>query len=78
MSVRSRALACLIVLMKSSVVMGAYAPPDVRVQTSAKRVGCILETTGQNRRSLVKLCFLFIRVHVVKSDGLANVPQSEF
>ena len=58
--------------------MGAYTPPDVRVKTSAKRVGYILETTRQNRRSLVKLCFLFVRVHVIKPDGLANVPQSEF
>jgi hypothetical protein len=76
MSVPSRALACSIVSTKSPVAVGDYTPPDVRVKTSAKRVRCILETTRQDRCSLVKLCFLFIRVHVIKSDGLTNVPQS--
>lgn len=58
--------------MKSSIVVGTYAPPDVRVKTTAKRVRGVLETTRQNRRPLVELCFLFIRVHVIKSDGLGH------
>jgi len=52
--------------------MVTYIPPDVRVETSAKRVRSVLETTRQYGRSLVKLCFLFVGIHVIKSDGLTN------
>ena len=55
------------------IVVGDYIPPDVCVETSTKRMRGILETTRQNSRPLVELCFLFVGIHVIKSDGLTNV-----
>ena len=35
-------------------------------------MGSILKTTRQYGSPLVELCFLFVGIHVIKSDGLAN------
>ena len=69
----SRALAYLVVSMKCLVVVGVHIPPNVCVKTSAKCVRSILETTRQDGRPLVKLYFLFIGIHIIKSDGLTTL-----
>lgn len=74
MSVPSRALTFLDTLAKCFVAIVGYIPPNVCVETPAKRVRSILETTRQDGRSLVELCFLFVGIHVIKSDGLTDDP----
>jgi len=72
MSVPSRALTCLVASNEQFLLAAVYIPPDVCIETSAERVRSILETTRQDSRPLVKLCFLFVGIHVIKSDGLTN------
>lgn len=72
MFVPSRALTCLVASAEQIISVVAYIPPNVSIETSAERVRSILETTRQDSCPLVKLCFLFVGSHVIKSDGLTN------
>ena len=78
MSVLSRALTYSGPSMKCHSCFSVCVPPDVRIETSAECMRSILETTRQYSRSLVKLCFLFVGIHVIKSDGLSNTLNRKF
>ena len=56
----------------------SYIPPDVCIETPAESVRSILETTRQDSRPLVKLCFLFVGIDVIEPDSLLHGPNQEF